>query len=154
MTPTRSFLWLPQTHQQTAKQAFDSKTNEYFNAFLFGKLPVAIQNDANTASKQDGTVDEARCFFQRRYQYQQLMRTQQQLLFNEVTSGTNKRQKYHPTSEKTDQERKFSGTCFHLEALDWQTKKRERAQMDPPYTESIEQRPQQAQQTCTKETAL
>ena len=35
--------------RKIAKQAFDSKANENVTAFLFGKLPVAIQNDLSVA---------------------------------------------------------------------------------------------------------
>ena len=89
---------------KTAKQAFDSKANEYFNAFPFGKLPVTIQNDFSTAGKQDTTVDENREFIQQRYHYQQLTGTQRPLPFNEFSSGTDKRQNDRPTKDNQDQQ--------------------------------------------------
>ena len=70
---------------KTAKQAFDSKAKEYVSAFLSGELQVAIQKDVSVAGKQDITVDEIRDFIQRRYQYQQLMGTQQPQPFNKVS---------------------------------------------------------------------
>ena len=73
--------------KKTVKQAFDSKANDYVTAFSFGKLPVAIQNDLSVAGKQDATVDDIRDCIQRRYQYQQLMGTQQPQPFNGRESG-------------------------------------------------------------------
>ena len=71
---------------------------------MLGKLPVAIKNDLSVAGKQDDTVDESKDFIQRRYQYQQLMGTQQRQPFNEVSSGTDKRQNKHFTRDNTDQQ--------------------------------------------------
>ena len=112
MTPNTNLSDFLKHLRKTAKQAFDSKANEYVNAFLFGKLPVAIQNDLTTASKQDAMVDEIREFIQRWYQYQQLMGTQLPLPFNEFSSGTEKRQNDRPP-ETTKTNSDNSMKCFH-----------------------------------------
>ena len=54
--------------KKTTKQASDLKTNGYVDAFLFGNIPVPIQNDLSVASKQDATADVIRDFTQKRYQ--------------------------------------------------------------------------------------
>ena len=54
--------------KKTAKQAFDPKANEYVKAFLFGKLPVAIQNDFSVAGQRDAIVDEIKDYLQQRCQ--------------------------------------------------------------------------------------
>ena len=49
--------------KKKAKQAFNSKASEYVTEILFGKLPIAIQNDLSVAGKKETTVDEIKDFF-------------------------------------------------------------------------------------------
>ena len=64
-----SFSDFLENHKKTAKQAFDSKTNDYVNAFLFGKLPAAIQNDLSVAGKQDAKWMKLEIFSPSRNRY-------------------------------------------------------------------------------------
>ena len=136
MTPNTNLSDFLKHLRKTAKQAFDSKPNDYVKAFPFDKLPVAIQNDLSTAGKQDTRVDKNREFIQRRYQYQQLMETQQPLHFNEFSSGREKRQNDRPTRDNQDQQRQIRETCCHCnkkghKSFDCRTRKWKLAQNFP-----------------------
>ena len=142
--------------KKAAKQAFDSKANEHVNAFLFGKFPVAIQIDLSVAGKQGATMDEIRDFIPRQSQCRHLIGTKQPQPFNEVSSGFDKRQTERLTRKNSNQQRKFSATCFHCikkghKAFDCRTRKREHAQKDVPHTKSSEQRPQRVQNKPAQE---
>ena len=71
--------------KKSAKEAYDSKTNEHVKEFLIGKLPITIQNELSVAGKQEATVDEIIDFVQRRHHYQQLMGAQKTQPFNDVS---------------------------------------------------------------------
>ena len=136
--------------KETVKQAFESQATEYVIALLFNKLPVAIQKDLIIGGKQDAAVIEIRNFFRRRYQYQQLIGTQNLQPSNEMSSGTDKNQKNCLTRDNQEQQRKLSGSQFHSDtkgykALACRIKKKELAQNHNPHTESFEQRPQHTQ---------
>ena len=54
--------------KETAKQALDSNADEYVNAFLIGRLPVAKRNHLSIAGKQGDPVEEIGHFIRRLFQ--------------------------------------------------------------------------------------
>ena len=153
---TNLYLSSSNTSRRQQNHRLIQKTLEYVIPFLFGKLSVTTQNDTSVAGKQDATVDETKAFFQRRYQYQQLMGTQQPQFFNEHSSGRDRRKKHRPTRNNTNKQRKFSGTCCHsnhkgYKVSDCRKTKPEIPQSYPPHTKSLEQRQQPAEAQSTRE---
>ena len=111
--------------KKIAKQAFGDKANEYTETFLFGKLPVQMQNELAIAGKHDAKLEEIKTFVQRRCQYAQLL--PQQAIpqpFNQIAATppvqpTEKRPRSHSTHDNNNappaqvQKKKFDGYCNH-----------------------------------------
>ena len=66
--PQHESFWYFLIHlKKTTKQASDSKANQSVKELVFGKLPVAFQNDLSVAGNQGATVHENRVFIPRRF---------------------------------------------------------------------------------------
>ena len=104
--------------KKTAKQAFGDEADKIIKMFLFGKLPVEIQQELTMANKEESSPEEIKTHLMRKYQYQQYAAPPTTIQpFNAVTSSipTNN-ETTKPTTTTTTQptERKrFEGQCFY-----------------------------------------
>ena len=60
-------------YKKVAKQAFEDRSVDITDTFLFSKLPVQMQNELAMERKHDAMVEEIRTLVQRRCQYAQLL---------------------------------------------------------------------------------
>ena len=84
--------------------------------FLFGKLPVEIQQEHTMANKEESSPEEMKTYLMRNYQYQQYTSPQTTIQpFNAVTSSnTTTNTSTTPTATTALPERKrFEGQCFY-----------------------------------------
>ena len=56
--------------KKTAKQAFGNEADRIIKMFLFGKLPVEIQQELTMANKEESSPEEIKTYLMRKYQYQ------------------------------------------------------------------------------------
>ena len=104
--------------KKTAKQAFGDEADKIIKMFLFGKLPVEIQQELTMANKEESSPEEIKTYLMRKYQYQQYAAPPTRIQpINAVTSSipTNN-ETSKPTTTTTTQptERKrFEGQCFY-----------------------------------------
>ena len=104
--------------KKTAEQAFGDEADKINKMFLFGKLPVEIQQELTMANKEESSPEEIKTYLMRKYQYQQYAApptTIQQ--FNAVTSSvpTNNattNPAMTTTTQPTERKR-FEGQCFY-----------------------------------------
>ena len=104
--------------KKTAKQAFGNEADRVIKMFLFGKLPVEIQQELTMANKEESSPEEIKTYWMRKYQYQQYTAHQTPVQpFNAVTSSaptTNTTTKPATTTTTQPTERKrFEGQCFY-----------------------------------------
>ena len=57
--------------KKTAKQAFGNEADNIIKMFLFGKLPVEIQQELTMANKEESSPEKIKTYLMRKYQYQQ-----------------------------------------------------------------------------------
>ena len=60
-------------YKKVAKQAFEDRSSDIMDTFLFSKLLVQMQNELAMEGKHDAMMEEIRTFVQRRCQYAQLL---------------------------------------------------------------------------------
>ena len=115
---TETFSDFLKNLKKTAKQAFGDEADKIIKMFLFGKLPVEIQQELTMANKEESSPEEIKSYLMRKYQYQQYAAPPTTIQpFNAVTSSipTNN-ETTKPTTTTTTQptERKrFEGQCFY-----------------------------------------
>ena len=87
--------------------------------FLFGKLPVEIQQELTMANKEESSPEEIKTYLMRKYQYQQYVAPPTAIQpFNAVTSSapatitTTKPTTTTTTTQPTERKR-FEGQCFY-----------------------------------------
>ena len=105
--------------KKTAKQAFGNEADRIIKMFLFGKLPVEIQQELTMANKEESSPEEIKTYLMRKYQYQQYVAPPTAIqLFNAVTSSapptitTTKPTTTTTTAQPTERKR-FEGQCFY-----------------------------------------
>ena len=109
--------------KKTAKQAFGADADHCIRMFLFGKLPVEIQQELTMANKEDSTPEEIKLYLQRKYQYQQILTPNNPATvqpFNQMSAPTYTQNKPGPQQQQTTEPnadkppfRKFEGKCFY-----------------------------------------
>ena len=115
---TETFSDFLKNLKKTAKQAFGDEADKIIKMFLFGKLPVEIQQELTMANKEESSPEEIKTYLMRKYQYQQYAAPPTTIQpFNAVTSSipTNN-ETTKPTTTTTTQptERKrFEGQGFY-----------------------------------------
>ena len=105
--------------KKTAKQAFGNEADKVIKMFLFGKLPVEIQQELTMANKEESSPEEIKTYLMRKYQYQQYVAPPTAIQpFNAVTSSapatitTTKPTTTTTTTHPTERKR-FEGQCFY-----------------------------------------
>ena len=115
---TETFSDFLKNLKKAAKQAFGDDADKIIKMFLFGKLPVEIQQELTMANIEERSPEEIKTYLMKKYQYQQYAAPPTTIQpFNAVTSSipTNK-ETTKPTTTTTTQptERKrFEGQCFY-----------------------------------------
>ena len=104
--------------KKTAKQAFVNEADKVIKMFLFGELPVEIQQELTMANKEESSPEEIKTYLMRKYQCQQYAAPPTAIQpFNAVTSSVptnNATTKPATTTTTQSTERKrFEGQCFY-----------------------------------------
>ena len=85
---TETFSNFLKNLKKTAKQAFGDEADKIIKMFLFGKLPVEIQQELTMANKEESSPEEIKTYLMRKYQYQQYAAPPTTIQpFNAVTSS-------------------------------------------------------------------
>ena len=85
---TETFSDFLKNLKKTAKQAFGDDAYKIIKMFLFGKLPVEIQQELTMANKEESSPEEIKTCLMRKYQYQQYVAPPTAIQpFNAVTSS-------------------------------------------------------------------
>ena len=114
---TKTFSDFLKNLKKIAKQAFGDEADKIIKMFLFGKLPVEIQQELTMANKEKSSPEEIKTYLMRKYQYQQYAAPPTTIQpFNAVTSSVptnNATTKPATTTTTQPTERKrFEGQCF------------------------------------------
>ena len=100
--------------EKIAKQAYGDEAD--IKMFLFGKLPVEIQQELTMANKEDSSPEEIKTYLLRKYQYQNVLQqtTSTYQPFNQMSDNTTKREftRSDQAPPKTETKR-FEGKCFY-----------------------------------------
>ena len=67
---TETFSDFLKNLKKTAKQAFGDEADKIIKMFLFGKLPVEIQQELTMANKEESSPEKINTYLMRKYQYQ------------------------------------------------------------------------------------
>ena len=115
---TETFSDFLKNLKKTAKQAFGDEADKIIKMFLFGKLPVEIQQELTMVNKEESSPEEIKTYLMRKYQYQQYAAPPTTIQpFNAVTSSVptnNATTKPATTTTTQPTERKrFKGQCFY-----------------------------------------
>ena len=83
--------------------------------FLFGKLPVKIQQELTMANKEQSSPEAIKTYLMRKYQYQQYTTPQTTIQpFNAITFSSHTNTTTKPSTTTTQPDRKrFEGQCFY-----------------------------------------
>ena len=122
-----SFTQFLQKFKRTTKQVYGEKSDQLVKNFLFGKLPIKVQQELTIANLEDASPDEIKKFLQRRFQYQQFLRKDEKQPFNPLYT------KNEPNQPTDRQSKRFNGNCNYCskyghKAIDCRTRLREEAQ--------------------------
>ena len=104
--------------KKTAKQAFGDEADKVIKMFLFGKLPVEIQQELTMANKEESSPEEIKTYLMRKFQYQQYTAHQTPVKpFNAVTSSlpTNSAttKPARTTTTQPTERKRFEEQCFY-----------------------------------------
>ena len=100
--------------KKTAKQAFGNEADRVIKMFLFGNLPVEIQQERTMANKEESFPDEIKTYLMLKYQYQQYTTPQTTIQpFNAVISTNSNTNNKPPTTSTQPEIKKFEGQCFY-----------------------------------------
>ena len=115
---TETFSDFLKNLKKTAKQTFGDEADKIIKMFLFGKLPVEIQQELTMANKEESSPEEIKTYLMTKYQYQQYAAPPTTIQpFNAVTSSipaNNETTKPTTTTTTQPTERKrFEGQCFY-----------------------------------------
>ena len=115
---TETFSDFLKNLKKTAKQAFGDEADKIIKMFLFGKLPVEIQQELTMANKEESSPEEIKTYLMRMYQYQQYAAPPTTIQpFNAVISSvpTNKATTKPATTATTQptERKRFEGQCFY-----------------------------------------
>ena len=116
---TEAFSDFLKNLKKIAKQAFGEEADKIIRMFLFGKLPVEIQQELTIANKEESSPEEIKTYLMRKYQYQQYVAPPTAIQpFNAVASSapatitTTKPTTTTTTTQPTERKR-FEGQCFY-----------------------------------------
>ena len=115
---TETFSDFLKNLKKIAKQAFGEEADKIIKMFLFGKLPVEIQQELTMANKEESSPEEIKTYLMRKYQYQQYVAPPTTIQpFNTVTSSvpmtnTTIKPATMTTTQPTERKR-FEGQCFY-----------------------------------------
>ena len=102
--------------KKIAKQAYGDEADKCIKMFLFGKLPVEIQQELTMANKEDSSPEETKTYLLRKNQYQNVLQptTSTYQPFNQMSDNTTKREftRSDQAQPKTETNR-FEGKCFY-----------------------------------------
>ena len=100
----RNIQRLPQEFEKDREQALGDEADKIIKMFLFGKLPVEIQQELTMANKEESSPEEIKTYLMRKYQYQQYAAPPTTIQpFNAVTSSVPPKQSVNQTpSQKHD----------------------------------------------------
>ena len=103
--------------KKTAKQVFGNEADNVIKMFLFGKLPVEIQQELTMSNKEESSPEEIKTYLMRKYQYQQYAAPTTAIQpFNAVTSSnppTSATTKPATTTTTQPERKRFEGQCFY-----------------------------------------
>ena len=102
--------------KKIAKQAYGDEADKCIKMFLFGKLPVEIQQELTMANKEDSSPEAIKTYLLRKDQYQNVLQqtTSTYQPFNQMSDNTTKREftRSDQAQPKTETKR-FEGKCFY-----------------------------------------
>ena len=102
--------------KKTAKQVSGNEADKVIKMFLFGKLPVEIQQELPMANKEESSPEEIKTYLMRKYQDQQYAASPTAIQpFNAVTSSnptTSATTKPATTTTTQPERKRFEGQCF------------------------------------------
>ena len=103
--------------KKIAKQAYGDKADKCIKMFLFGKLPVEIQQELTMANKEeDSSTEEIKTYLLRKHQYQNVLQQHATTYqpFNQMSDNNSKREftRSDQSQPKSDTKR-FDGKCFY-----------------------------------------
>ena len=80
--------------KKIAKQAYGDEADKCIKMFLFGKVPVEIQQELTMTNKEDSSPEEIKTYLLRKYQYQNVLQqtTSTYQPFNQMSDNTTKRE--------------------------------------------------------------
>ena len=85
---TETFSDFLKNLKKTAKQAFGDEADKIIKMFLFGELPVEIQQELTMANKEESSPEEIKTYLMKKYQYQKYAAPPTTIQpFNAVTSS-------------------------------------------------------------------
>ena len=113
---TETFSHFLKNLKKNAKQAFGDEADKIIKMFLFGKLPVEIQ-ELTMANKGESSPEEIKTYLMRKYQYQQYAAPPTTIQpFSAVTSSVptnNETTKPATTTTQPTERKRFEGQCFY-----------------------------------------
>ena len=113
---TQSFGDFLKDLKKIAKQAYGDEADKCIKMFLFGKLPVDIQQELTMANKEDSSPEEIKTYLLRKYQYQNVIQqsTSTYQPFNQMSDNNTKKEftRSDQSQPKTETKR-FEGKCFY-----------------------------------------
>ena len=102
--------------KKIAKQAYGHEADKCIKMFLFGKLPIEIQQELTMANKEDSSPEEIKTYLLRKYQYQNVLQQPAATYqpFNQMSDNNPKRDftRSDQSQPKPDIKR-FDGKCFY-----------------------------------------
>ena len=102
--------------KKIAKQAYGDEADKCIKMFLFGKLPIEIQQELTMANKEDSSPEEIKTYLLRKYQYQNVLQQPAATYqpFNQMSDNNPKREftRSDQSQPKPDIKR-FDGKCFY-----------------------------------------
>ena len=113
---TQTFVDFLKDFNKIAKLAYGDEADKCIKMFLFGKLPVRIQQEFTMANKEDSSPEVIKSYLLRKYQYQNVIQQPATINqpFNQMLDNTTKREftRSDQPQPKTDAKR-FDGKCFY-----------------------------------------
>ena len=102
--------------KKIAKQAYGEEADRCIKMFLFGKIPVEIQQEQTIANKEDSSPEEIKTYLLRKYQYQNVLQQPAATYqpFNQMSDNNSKREfTLSDQSQPKSDTKRFDGKCFY-----------------------------------------
>ena len=100
-SPTETLSDVFKSLKKVAKQAFGNEADRCIRMFLFGKLPVDIQQEGTIANKEDSFPEEIKAYLIRKYQYQQMVTFPTTIQLFNVVISTAKQNEFSKLTTRT-----------------------------------------------------